>query len=379
TSGSASGAIALAVGANTITTVVTAQDASKTTYTTTVTRAASAVATLSALSLSDGTLAPAFAAGTLTYSASVPYPVSSVTVTPTTTDAAATVTVDGTTVSSASASAPVDLAAGASTAITVTVTAQDGSSKDYTITVSRDPGPVAPTWTDNTLAKFQFQVPYSDQVQATGDAPITYSVSAGDLPIGVSLNTATGAITGTPKVPTTYAFTITATNPAGSIPQSFSGTVSGKASITLSLGFGAGDVAAGAPFTVTAEGLIPDSVVSAVLHSTPVTLFTTTADGSGSFSQAASIPAGTPAGAHELIVTAVAPDGTTLTATAWFSVLANGTIGQVSRTGPIVVTSVDSVQQLASTGADITALVSLALILLLLAAALTVVSRRRRA
>ncbi|UUZ47826.1 cadherin-like beta sandwich domain-containing protein [Massilia sp. B-10] len=62
-SGNASGAIALSVGANTITTIVTAQNGTTTkTYTVTVTRAASANADLGALSLSSGTLAPVFAA-----------------------------------------------------------------------------------------------------------------------------------------------------------------------------------------------------------------------------------------------------------------------------------------------------------------------------
>jgi hypothetical protein len=53
-------------------------------------------------------------------------------------------------------------------------------------------------------------------VAATGDAPITYSVKAGSsLPAGLSLNSSTGAITGTSPVianETTYNFTLTATD-----------------------------------------------------------------------------------------------------------------------------------------------------------------------
>ncbi|WP_162252470.1 cadherin-like beta sandwich domain-containing protein, partial [Rhizobium sp. Root1334] len=84
-SGSASGAIALAVGTNTITTVATAQDgATAKTYTVTVTRAApvSANADLSGLSLSSGTLSPSFAAGTTSYTAAVANSVASITLTP---------------------------------------------------------------------------------------------------------------------------------------------------------------------------------------------------------------------------------------------------------------------------------------------------------
>jgi uncharacterized lipoprotein YajG len=137
-SGSASPPINLNVGANTITVVVTAPDGSTTkTYTVTVTRAASSVATLSNLTLSNGTLSPAFASGTTGYSASVPLATTSVTVTPTTTDANATVTVNGTSVASGAASPPINLNVGANT-ITVVVTAQDGSTtKTYTVTVTR--------------------------------------------------------------------------------------------------------------------------------------------------------------------------------------------------------------------------------------------------
>jgi len=134
----ASGAIPLAVGANTITTVVTAQDGStKSTYTVTVTRAApSTVSTLSGLALSAGTLSPTFATGTLSYTASVPDTTITITVTPTVTDAAATVAINGTTVASGDASGPIPLDLGENT-ITIVVTAQDGTTTStYTVTVS---------------------------------------------------------------------------------------------------------------------------------------------------------------------------------------------------------------------------------------------------
>lgn len=53
----------------------------------------------------------------------------------------------------------------------------------------------------------------SISVASTGDAPITYAVTSGALPSGLSLNATTGAITGTapnPPSTTTYSFTITA-------------------------------------------------------------------------------------------------------------------------------------------------------------------------
>ena len=54
---------------------------------------------------------------------------------------------------------------------------------------------------------------YSQSVSATGDGTITYSLTSGSLPSGLSLNTSTGAITGTaPSSGGTSTFTITATD-----------------------------------------------------------------------------------------------------------------------------------------------------------------------
>lgn len=137
-SGTASGALALDVGPNTVTVAVTASDGAATrTYTVTVTRAASANADLSAPALSAGTLAPAFAAGTTGYTASVSNATSSLTVTPTAAGAGAVIRVNGTVVASGSASGALGLSVGPNT-LTVAVTAQDGTTtKSYTVTVTR--------------------------------------------------------------------------------------------------------------------------------------------------------------------------------------------------------------------------------------------------
>ena len=88
--------VTLALGSNTVTVQVTAQDGVTTqSYTVAVTRAASSDATLSALALSQGSLSPSFTSGTLAYTASVAHSVSSLIVTPTTNDANATATVNG--------------------------------------------------------------------------------------------------------------------------------------------------------------------------------------------------------------------------------------------------------------------------------------------
>jgi len=109
--------------------------------TVTVTAAGSANADLSALAISLGTLSPTFAAGTIAYTASVTNATTSVTVTPTRAEANATIEVrvnagGYSAVTSGSPSSAQSLNIGANT-IDVRVTAQDGTTKTYTVTVTR--------------------------------------------------------------------------------------------------------------------------------------------------------------------------------------------------------------------------------------------------
>jgi len=135
-SGVASGPIALAVGQNTVTIVVTAQDGVSTkTFIITVTRLPSTVATLSGLQVTGEALTPAFASGITRYSALVPLTTASATVKPTVTHAGATVNVDGVAVASGTVSGPIALNIGPNP-IPVVVTAQDGTTTDtYNITI----------------------------------------------------------------------------------------------------------------------------------------------------------------------------------------------------------------------------------------------------
>jgi SdrD B-like domain/Putative Ig domain len=74
---------------------------------------------------------------------------------------------------------------------------------------------IAPKTQPNTLtvscgsSAAQAGVPYSSSVVVTGGTPgYTFSVATGALPAGLSLNTSTGAITGTPTTSGNYSFTI---------------------------------------------------------------------------------------------------------------------------------------------------------------------------
>ena len=133
-SNSASQAIILGVGNNTITLAVAAQDGLSTdTYTINVNRAASPIATLSSLTTSNGNLSPAFKSGTYNYVLTVA--ASAIELTPTLTDAGASVKINGTAVANGSASAPIPLSTGQNT-VSIVVTAQDGTTTEtYTVTV----------------------------------------------------------------------------------------------------------------------------------------------------------------------------------------------------------------------------------------------------
>jgi hypothetical protein len=83
-----------------------------------------------------------------------------------------------------------------------------------------------PAWSDNTLGAFQVATSYSDAVSATNmNYSGSYSVSVGSLPDGISLNTSTGALTGTPTTSGAYSFTLRASNAYGNVSQAFSGNV----------------------------------------------------------------------------------------------------------------------------------------------------------
>ncbi len=104
---------------------------------------------------------------------------------------------------------------------TVQATNSDGTlSKSFSGSIL-----LVPNWIDNTLGNFVNGVEFSDSVSATNSP--TYSVTAGSLPAGISLNSSTGLVSGTPtgSVGTAYSFTITATNSDGTISQAFSGTI----------------------------------------------------------------------------------------------------------------------------------------------------------
>jgi hypothetical protein len=129
--------VSLDPGGNTITVTVTAEDKITTkSYTIMVTRETASTSTnanLGSLSVSDGTLSPAFNAGTTAYTVSVPNTITSITVTAAVADTGKANPAQ----SPGTLGSPVSLEAGTPKVITIKVTAENGTTKDYTITVTR--------------------------------------------------------------------------------------------------------------------------------------------------------------------------------------------------------------------------------------------------
>ena len=206
----ATGALSLNVGANTINIKVTAEDLNtQKTYTLTVERAAAATnANLSALTTTASSFSPTFVSGTTSYTASVLNGVTSTTVTPTKANAGATilVRVNGgayTAVASGSASSALSLNVGANP-IEVLVTAEDGSTtQTYTITVTRASA-TSPILNSITLIN-----PLST-TYGTASSGVSFTASGSNLTENITATAQTGYLVSSDN--TTYTSSVSVAN-----------------------------------------------------------------------------------------------------------------------------------------------------------------------
>ena len=224
-SGQPSQQIPLQVGQTTITIVVTAPSVAPTTYMVTVSRLqGSSNANLSALTMSPGTIQPAFSSSTLSYSVNVNNPITSVTVTATVQVATSTLGIDGKPAVSGQPFVVNNIPVGAST-ITILVIPQTGTPKVYAITVNRSspgnanlsnltasPGTLSPAFNASTLSYTLGVLNTVTTVSVTAtvqDATSTMTINGQSVLSGTPLT-----INNLPVGNTTVTIVVTA-NPAG--------------------------------------------------------------------------------------------------------------------------------------------------------------------
>lgn len=163
--------------------------------------------------------------------------------------------------------------------------------RDFTGTVEAAPGwDAQPGWAPRV------GTPVDVTFTADGTPAPAYSIGAGELPAGLSLNASTGRISGTPTAAGPYSFTIVATNTHGTSSLELSGTVvEAPGAITGAPGHWiVGDTATGAvnatgtpaPVYAVTAGSLPDGVsldpATGAFSGTPTTAgpyaFTVSAD-----------------------------------------------------------------------------------------------------
>lgn len=121
--------------------------------------------------------------------------------------------------------------AGGSFSFTVTATDANGftASRAYTVTISAAAIALNPA----TVPGATLAAAYSQTLTASGGvAPYTYAVTSGTLPAGLSLNGATGVLSGTPTAAGSSTFTVRATDSSTGTGAPYSGT----RSYTLTVG-----------------------------------------------------------------------------------------------------------------------------------------------
>ena len=259
-------------------------------------------------------------------------------------------------------------------------------------------------WVDSIVANGTVGEYYADAVTGP-EGSSSFWLGGGSLPEGLTLNESTGAITGTPVGPAgcsvavigagnetdkfvkRFVICIAAVSNSG---EDSDGSEDGTEeegeeqpadlALALILGFEVGDSLADASTLVAANGLMADSAWTLTMHSTPRVIGSGNADADGVIVKEVGLPLDTAAGAHELILAGISPEGAVVTAHAWFALDSDGIITAISLDGPVTAPAATTDASLASTGAGFVAPgLVIAVLALLLGAGLVLLRRRRAA
>jgi hypothetical protein len=159
---------------------------------------------------------------------------------------------------------------------TLTVTATDSTlptKLTTTGTVTLTINPIPALTLTGTLPNATLGVPYSQTLTAQGGiAPYTYAVTSGSLPTGLTLNSTTGVVSGTPTAVGAYSFTVTATDSESPVA-----TASKSFVMQVLYPCTANCPALNGPYALLIQGY--DDVVAGVLAYQTATVASFTADG----------------------------------------------------------------------------------------------------
>ncbi|TKB61611.1 MAG: cadherin-like beta sandwich domain-containing protein [Nitrospira sp.] len=230
--GVATGQATIALGgqgtATPVTITATAPNGSAKTYNITVNRLSNDN-NLSALSVTPGSLDPAFAANTLPYTVNVAIDIAEVTVTATKSDPNAvlsgSITDPGAGQATGQATIPLG-GPGTATPVSITVTSPNGNSKTYTITVNRaapssdnnlsalslTPGSLDPAFAANTLSYTVNVATTVTSVDVSATKADADAVMSGDVTAGTGVPTGQATVPLIPLLPRTVSITVTAPN-----------------------------------------------------------------------------------------------------------------------------------------------------------------------
>ncbi len=172
--------------------------------------------------------------------------------------------------------------------ITATNGVNPNATSFYTVTIAPRPfATIVPTITTSDVADGTANMPYRDTVAATAFPAPIFSVSRGSFPAGLTLDTTSGAITGTPTTPGDYRFTITAENSAGSASIEMTLTVAPPAPAPVPApvitrgGIAAGTVGSAYAFTFEISGGTAQSFTLIGILPAGMTLNTSTGEITG--------------------------------------------------------------------------------------------------